>query len=193
MRHNKRTGVGLRCTQSLNGALHSLSSREPSVGSAVLSSASRLLMLSLRRLWDAICCDKIHPNQRSAYDASPGAPQPTTVSTSILIVGFSTNRVSQISARAVVFCSGSLFSSDPHRQRLVHLDPLQGGVDAEPLARRRRHSARSKDQVRRLPLARPLLRLCRLVAPFAEPVAVDRPRRGAGRWLPSGPGLAVRA
>ena len=51
------TGVGLRCTQSLNGALHSLSPREPSVASAVLSSASRLLMLSLRRLWDVISCD----------------------------------------------------------------------------------------------------------------------------------------
>jgi len=50
----RHTGVGLRCTQSLNGALHSLSSRETSVASAVLSSASRLLMLSLRRLWDAI-------------------------------------------------------------------------------------------------------------------------------------------
>ena len=51
--------MGLRCTQSLKGALHSLSSREPpSVPSAVLGSRSRLLMLSLRRFWDAISCEQ---------------------------------------------------------------------------------------------------------------------------------------
>ena len=52
--------MGLRCTQSLNGALHSLSSWEPpSVPSAVLSIRSRLLTLSLLRFWDAISCTKV--------------------------------------------------------------------------------------------------------------------------------------
>jgi hypothetical protein len=46
--------VGLRWTQSLNGALASLPSREASVTSPVPSVTSLLLMLSLRRLTDAI-------------------------------------------------------------------------------------------------------------------------------------------
>ncbi len=83
------------------------------------------------------------------------------------------------------------FASGPHRQRLVHLHPLQGGVDAEPLARRRRHPARGEDQVRGLPHP-PLLALCGLLTLFAEPVAVgNRTRRRAGR-RPQRAGLAVR-